>query len=173
MLDQQLTKTFQTGLRRSLDDLDHDAMSDLSKKCGWNTRVNRWSLLSWTHLRLPFSACLLVQTVAATFCLVDALFQVFYICVIGKQHLEDCEWNGVRSGNTVVCFWSFSKFWCGIEEWFFCFAVSPWELIQPCFFLGIIEQFFYFSEGSPLTVATSPVGSAACTCTSQSRGCGP
>ena len=29
MLDQQLTKAFQTGLRHSLDDPDHDAMSDL------------------------------------------------------------------------------------------------------------------------------------------------
>ena len=29
MLDQQLMKAFQTGLRHSLDDPDHDAMSDL------------------------------------------------------------------------------------------------------------------------------------------------
>ena len=29
MLDQQLTTAFQTGLRHSLDDSDHDAMSDL------------------------------------------------------------------------------------------------------------------------------------------------
>ena len=29
MLDQQLTKAVQTGLRHSLDDPDHDAMSDL------------------------------------------------------------------------------------------------------------------------------------------------
>ena len=29
MLDQQLTKAFPTGLRHSLDDPDHDAMSDL------------------------------------------------------------------------------------------------------------------------------------------------
>ena len=43
----------------------------------------------------------------------------FYTCVTGKHHLEDSEWNGVRSGKTVVCFWSFSLFWCGIEEWFF------------------------------------------------------
>ena len=32
MLDQQLTTAFQTGLRHSLDDSDHDAMSDLSEK---------------------------------------------------------------------------------------------------------------------------------------------
>ena len=32
MLDQQLTTAFQTGLRHSLDDSDHDAMSDLSGK---------------------------------------------------------------------------------------------------------------------------------------------
>ena len=31
MLDQQLTTAFQTGLRHSLDDSDHDAMSDLSE----------------------------------------------------------------------------------------------------------------------------------------------
>ena len=29
MLDQQLTKAFQTGLRHSLDDPDHDVTSDL------------------------------------------------------------------------------------------------------------------------------------------------
>ena len=34
MLDQQLTKAFQTVLRHSLDDPDHDAMSDLQKKVG-------------------------------------------------------------------------------------------------------------------------------------------
>ena len=32
MLDQQLTTAFQTGLRHSLDDSDHDAMPDLSGK---------------------------------------------------------------------------------------------------------------------------------------------
>ena len=32
MLDQQLTTAFQTGLRHSLDDSDHDALSDLSEK---------------------------------------------------------------------------------------------------------------------------------------------
>ena len=32
MLDQQLTTAFQAGLRHSLDDSDHDAMSDLSEK---------------------------------------------------------------------------------------------------------------------------------------------
>ena len=31
MTDQQLTTAFQTGLRHSLDDSDHDAMSDLSE----------------------------------------------------------------------------------------------------------------------------------------------
>ena len=30
--DQQLTTAFPTGLRHSLDDSDHDAMSDLSEK---------------------------------------------------------------------------------------------------------------------------------------------
>ena len=47
MFHQQLTKEFQTGLRHSLDDPDHDAMSDLKKKRSeWNTCVSRWSLLS-------------------------------------------------------------------------------------------------------------------------------
>ena len=32
MLDQQPTTAFQTGLRHSLNDSDHDAMSDLSEK---------------------------------------------------------------------------------------------------------------------------------------------
>ena len=32
MLDQQLTTAFWTGLRHSMDDSDHDAMSDLSEK---------------------------------------------------------------------------------------------------------------------------------------------
>ena len=32
MLDQQLTTAFQTGLRHSLDDSDHDAVSALSEK---------------------------------------------------------------------------------------------------------------------------------------------
>ena len=63
--------------------------------------------------------CKAFKNIVDRYSLVDAFFQVFYICVIGKQHLEDCEWNGVRSGNTVVSFWSFSLFWCGIEEWFF------------------------------------------------------
>ena len=62
--------------------------------------------------------------------LVDAFFRVFNICVIGKQHVEDCEWNGVERGNTVVFLWCFRVFWL-------------------------------------LTVATSPVESAAYTCTSQ------
>ena len=31
-------------------------------------------------------------------------FQVFHICAIGKQHLEDREWNGVKSENTLVNF---------------------------------------------------------------------
>ena len=46
-------------------------------------------------------------------------FQGFFnICEIGKQHLEDCEWNEVESGNAVVYLWSFSLFGCGIEVWF-------------------------------------------------------
>ena len=32
MLDQQVTTAFQRALRHSLDDSDHDAMSDLSEK---------------------------------------------------------------------------------------------------------------------------------------------
>ena len=128
------------------------------------------------HFSLPFSAHNLIQTVAATFLLreckafnnflwtVDAFFPrffFFHICVIGKQHLEE------RRVNTVVYFWSFSLFWCGIEEWFF---VSPSVAVgadTAMFFLSIIEQCVSFSEWSLLTVATSPVGSAACTCTSQ------
>ena len=42
----------------------------------------------------------------------------FFPSMIGKQHLKHCKWNGVRSGTTVVYFWSFSLFWCRIEVWF-------------------------------------------------------
>ena len=58
----------------------------------------------------------------------------------------------------MVYFWSFSLFWCGIEESFFGLF----------FFLSLIEQCVsFFFEWPPLTVTSSPVGSAACTCTSQ------
>ena len=39
-LDQQLMKAFQTGLRHSLDDPDHDAMSRFAKKCGTHVSVD-------------------------------------------------------------------------------------------------------------------------------------
>ena len=66
--------------------------------------------------------------------------------MIGKQHLEYCKWNGVRSGNTVVYFWSFSLFWCGIEEWFFVSLSVTVGSDTAMFFLSIIEQCF-FSNG--------------------------
>ena len=67
----------------------------------------------------------------------------------------------------MVYFWSFILFWCGIEEWFFVsLSVTVGADTAIFSFLSIIEQCFFF-EWSPLTVGTSPVGSAACTCTSQ------
>ena len=46
----------ETGLRHSLDDPDHDVMSDFEKIR--NTCVSRWSLLSWTHLPLRYTSVL-------------------------------------------------------------------------------------------------------------------
>ena len=61
MLDQQLTKTFQTGLRHSLDDPDHDAISDLEKHVGGCTCQSMVademdSFAATVHFSLPFCA---------------------------------------------------------------------------------------------------------------------
>ena len=115
MLDEQLTKAFQTGLRHSLDDPDHDAMSDLSRKmsvdytCQSMVAAGLDSFAATVHFSLPFSAYLLVHTVAATlllrgckafktfivdrYSLVDVFFQVFL-------HRRDWEAasRGLRAG---------------------------------------------------------------------------
>ena len=59
-------------------------------------------------------------------------------------------------------FWSFSLFWYGFEEWFFVSLSVVVGADTAMFFLSIIEQCvsFFLFEWSPLTVATSPVGSA-------------
>ena len=84
MLSQQLTKAFQTGLRHSLDDPDHDAMSDLSKMwveytCQSMVAAELDSYAATVHFSLPFSAYLLVQTVAAFFVRGMQSFQQFLV----------------------------------------------------------------------------------------------
>ena len=70
MLDQQLTKAFQTGLRHSVNDPDHDAMSDKKKKVGYTCQSMVAAELdpfaATVHFSLPLSAYLFVHTVAAT-----------------------------------------------------------------------------------------------------------
>ena len=81
------------------------------------------SFAAAVHFSLPFSAYL-------------------SLCLKG-------EWSGVRSGNTVVSFWSLSLFWCGIEVWFFVsMSVAVRADTAMFFFLCIIEQFFC-SNGLP------------------------
>ena len=97
------------------------------------------------------------------------LFQVFHICVMVKQHLEDCEWSGVESGNTVVCLWSFSLFWCGIEVWFvFSLSVAVGADTAMC-------VYFSFFEWSPLDCSHQPswVGRMHLPVAIGARGCGP
>ena len=93
--------------------------------------------------------------------------------MIGKQHLEDCEWTGVERGNTVVYLWSFSLFGCGIEVWFIVLlsvAVEAGTAIFPQSHRAVIVFFF---EWSLLTVATSWVGRMHLHVASGARGCGP
>ena len=73
--------------------------------------------------------------------------------MIGKQHLEDREWNGVGSGSTVVYLWSFSLFWCGIEVWFIVsLSVAVGADTAMCFSsvsFSSVYVFFFFSNGFP------------------------
>ena len=101
------------------------------------------------------------------------LFPVFFICVIGEQHLEDCEWNGVRSGNTVVYFWSFSLFWCEIEEWFFVTLSATVGADTAIFFLTVPSSSFFRIVSPECNHKPSWVGRMHLHVAEGARGCGP
>ena len=138
MLDQQLMTAFQAGLRHSLDDPDHDAMS---KEGGVLVSVDG---RCWVELICRFSTRILrskAPKLEESYSLEEVgSLQSAELTLADSMHVSSCSvrlrFNTRCIGHTSTCIFS------------------------------LFEQKDFF-QWSPLTVATSPVGSDACTCTSQ------